>query len=464
MDSTEMLQDEAVKEIIELIRTIKRPRKLRAALEDFHDNDISNVLPRLTKSERLALYQIIGIERTADVFSYLDEVDDYISEINLDDAVKIIEEMDADDAVDLFEQIDDEYEDKLLKLLSKKTSKDILMIQAYDEDEIGSKMTTNFIVINRGLSIKQAMKELIRQSEDNDNIDTLYVLDEKGLFYGEIPLRDLIRARATEDLESLIITNYPVLYDREKIETCLENIKDYASLTLPVINRENRLLGVLTAQDVIETVDAELSDDYVKLGGLTSEEDLHESLSDSMKKRLPWLSALLVLGLLVSSVVGIFEEVVAQIAIIVCFQSLVLDMAGNVGTQSLAVTIRVLVDEDVTTRQKWGLVFKEMRVGLVNGLLLGAASFVSIGLYVHLFKSYDIMHAFSISACVGIALLIAMLVSSLVGTAIPIFFTRIGIDPAVASGPFITTINDLVAVVSYYGLAWILLINVLHLQ
>ena len=220
---------------------------------------------------------------------------------------------------------------------------------------------------------------------------------------------------------------------------------------------------MLTAQDVIETVDEELSDDYVKLGGLTSEEDLNESLFDSMKKRLPWLGALLVLGMLVSSVVGIFEGVVSQIAIIVCFQSLVLDMAGNVGTQSLAVTIRVLMDEDVTPRQKWGLIFKEIRVGLTNGLLLGTAAFLFIGLYVHFFKDYDISHAFSISACVGVALLVAMVVSSGVGTVVPILFTRIGIDPAVASGPFITTINDLVAVVSYYGLSWILLINVMHI-
>ncbi len=461
--SKDFLQDETINSIIELIRTVKQPRKLREALEDYHDNDISNALAELTKSERLTLYQIIGIERTADVFSYLDDVDAYISEINLNDAAAIIEEMDADDAVDLLEQIDDEYEEKLVNLLSKKTSKDIKMIQAYDDDEIGSKMTTNYIVIHRDLTIKEAMRQLIKQSDENDNIDTLYVLDENDLFYGEIPLRDLIRARANEDLDKLIITNYPVLHDHDRIEDCLEDIKDYASLTLPVINDKNELLGVLTAQDIIETVDDELSDDYVKLGGLTSEEDLNESIIDSMKKRLPWLGALLVLGLLVSSVVGIFEEVVAQIAIIVCFQSLVLDMAGNVGTQSLAVTIRVLMDEDVTSKQKVGLVLKEVKVGLVNGLLLGTAAFIFIGLYVHIFKNYDMLHAFSISACVGVALLVAMLVSSLVGTVVPIAFTKIGIDPAVASGPFITTINDLVAVVSYYGLAWILLINVMHI-
>lgn len=463
MKNIDVMQDENIQEIIDLIKTVKGPRKLRAALEDYHDNDISYALEGLTKEERLNLYQVLGAERVADIFSYLDEPDDYISEINIQDAAKVISEMDVDDAVDLLEEIDDDYEAKLLDILGRKKSRDIRLIQSYEEDEIGSMMTTNYIVIHRGLTVKEAMKELIRQSEDNDNIDTLYVIDKEDLFYGEIDLRDLIRAREKDDLDKLIITGYPVLHDHEKIDNVLEDIKEYAELSLPVINDQNELLGVITAQDIIETVDEELSEDYAKLAGLTNEEDLNESLLDSMKKRLPWLAALLVLGMVVSSVVGIFEEVVAQIAVIVCFQSLVLDMAGNVGTQSLAVTIRVLMDEDISAKEKFGLVLKEVKVGLVNGLILGAASFVFIGLYVHLFKGYTTSFSFAVSACVGIALVIAMVISSLVGTVVPIFFKKINIDPAVASGPFITTINDLVAVVSYYGLAWILLINILHL-
>ena len=166
--------------------------------------------------------------------------------------------------------------------------------------------------------------------------------------------------------------------------------------------------------------------------------------------------------MVVSSVVGIFEKVVTCLPIIMCFQSLILDMAGNVGTQSLAVTIRVLVDENLTSKQKRHLVGKEMRVGFMNGLFLGALAFVFIGLYVWLLKGNPVGHAFIISACVGLALMIAMVISSLVGTLIPMLFHKIKIDPAVASGPLITTINDLVAVVTYYGLVWLLLIDVLH--
>ena len=461
MNNMDLLTDETISEIVELIRNQKDPEKLREALEDYHDNDISNALEFLSQEERLYLYRTMGVERTAEVISYLeDDAEKYIGEFNINDAAKIIEEMDADDAVDILEQVDDDYEEKLLDLLGE-NSEDIRLIQSYDEDEIGSRMTTNYISINRGLSVKQATNELIKQSGDNDNIDTLYVLEQDGTLYGEIDLRDLIRARKDDELEDLISTGYPFLHDKEKIEDCLEDIKGYAEQSLPVVDENNKLLGVLTAQDIIETVDDELSDDYVKLAGLTSEEDLNESLGDSMKKRLPWLGALLVLGMLVSSVVGVFEGVVAQIAIIVSFQSLVLDMAGNVGTQSLAVTIRVLMDEDVTRRQKWGLIMKELRVGFTNGLLLGTASLIFIGLYIHFLKGYEWKFSFAVSLCVGASLLLAMCISSLVGTVVPIIFKKINIDPAVASGPFITTINDLVAVVSYYGLAWVLLINVL---
>ena len=194
-----------------------------------------------------------------------------------------------------------------------------------------------------------------------------------------------------------------------------------------------------------------------------SEEDLKEPTIVSMKKRLPWLIILLFLGMAVSSVVGIFESVVAVLPIVICFQSLVLDMAGNVGTQSLAVTIRVLVDEDLDTRKKLALLGKEMKIGFLNGASLGVMALVFLGIYIHLFKKYAWMSAFLISGCVGISLVVAMVISGFVGTIIPMFFHKIHIDPAVASGPLITTVNDLVAVITYYGLAMVFLIDIFHI-
>ena len=206
------------KEIISFIRSEHDDEALRLALEDYHDKDIAETLEELSPEERRKLYHIIGPERTGEVFSYLkDDVDIYLKEVGLDAAAKIVEEMDTDDAVDLLEQIDDTIEEKILEKMDDKVEEEIRLIQSYDEDELGSLMTTNFIKLNILYTVKQAMRELIRQSEDNDNIDTLYVVDSNGLFCGVVDLRDLIKARESDKFNELVITSFPVLYDHEKI-------------------------------------------------------------------------------------------------------------------------------------------------------------------------------------------------------------------------------------------------------
>ena len=307
------------------------------------------------------------------------------------------------------------------------------------------------------------MSELVRQAGEHDNISTIYVTDEEEKFAGAIDLKDLIIARENTPLQEIISSSYPYVYEHENISECVEKIADYEEDSIPVLTQDGKIAGILTATDIVELVDDAMGDDYAKLAGLTSEEDLKEPTIVSMKKRLPWLIILLFLGMAVSSVVGIFESVVAVLPIVICFQSLVLDMAGNVGTQSLAVTIRVLVDEDLDTRKKLALLGKEMKIGFLNGASLGVMALVFLGIYIHLFKKYAWMSAFLISGCVGISLVVAMVISGFVGTIIPMFFHKIHIDPAVASGPLITTVNDLVAVITYYGLAMVFLIDIFHI-
>ena len=388
------------------------------------------------------------MERVAEIFAYLDDAEPYLKELPIESAAKIVSEMDSDDAVDVLEEMDATTKHKIVGLLDKEASEDVRLLFSYDEDEIGSRMTTNFIMIHNNLTIRQAMRELIEQAGENDNISTIYVIDDEDKFYGAIDLKDLIIAREYTDLEDLISHSYPYVKDHEKVADCIEQIKDYAEDSIPVLQEDGTIAGIITSQDIVEAVDDEMGEDYAKLAGLTAEEDLNEKLAESVKKRLPWLVILLFLGMVVSSVVGAFESVVAVIPIVMCFQSLILDMAGNVGTQSLAVTIRVLMDESLTGKQKLELVFKEMRIGLCNGALLGILSFVLIGLYIYLFKGKTLIFAYAVSGCIGVALLLAMLISSAVGTCIPLFFKKAGVHPAVASGPIITTVNDLVAVVT----------------
>lgn len=453
-----------VDELLKIIRSDISEKKLAECLSDYHENDIAGALEQLNVQERKKIYSILGTEKISEIFAYIEDVVLYLNELELENAAEIISYMDSDDAVDVLEEMDSTTKEKIVSMMDNESSKDVQLILSYDDDEMGSRMTTNYIVINNKFTVRQAMRELIHQAGDNDNITTIYVVDEKDCFYGAIDLKDLIVARDYTNLEELIYTSYPYVVDHEKISDCIERIKEYAEDSIPVLNDSGNILGIITAQDIVEAVDDEMGDDYAKLAGLTAEEDLVETTKESMTKRLPWLITLLFLGMGVSSVVGVFENVVAVLPIVICFQSLILDMAGNVGTQSLAVTIRVLMDENLTSKQKMLLVGKEMRVGLANGLFLGVLAFIFIGLYIVVFKHSPLHNAFLISGCVGISLIVSMVVSSMVGTLIPMFFQKVKIDPAVASGPLITTINDLVAVMTYYGLAWILLINVYQLR
>ncbi len=453
-------------EIISIIRSTASPRTIQSQLDDYHSNDIAEVIEDLAPQERKKLYRVCNVSMLAEIFEYLEEdaAGQYLQEMDLQKAAAVTAELETDTASHVLRLIDKERRSLIIDMLPADIRKEIRMIASFDEDEIGSKMTTNCIIIRENLTVKQAMNELVRQAEDNDNISTLFVVDESGTYYGAIDLKELITARNSVPLEQLISTSFPYVYAHELIDDCIEKLKDYSEDLIPVLDNSNQLLGVITAAGMIEVVDDEMGEDYAKFAGLTAEEDLQEPLGRSMKKRLPWLLVLLCLGMLVSSVVGVFEQVISQLTLIMAFQSLILDMAGNVGTQSLAVTIRVLMDETLTFSQKMKLVAKEMRVGLCNGLLLGTLSFLLVGCYILLVKHRTAGFSFAVSGCIGVSLMIAMLISSAVGTLIPLFFKKIKIDPAVASGPLITTVNDLVAVVTYYGMSWILLLNVLHLH
>ena len=231
---------------------------------------------------------------------------------------------------------------------------------------------------------------------------------------------------------------------------------------IPVLSTENNaLLGVITSNDITQLVDEQISDDYAKLAAMSGEQEKDESLFCSLKKRVPWLIALLFMGLAVSAVVGLFEGVVDALPMIVSFQSLILGMAGNVGTQSLAVTVRSLGDEE---RDRFGAqlvtILKEMRIALLGGLVLGAISVVIVSGYLFAFTAYAPSFVLAAAGCVGLAMCFAMVISGLTGSAIPVCLYRCRVDPAVASGPLIKTVNDLVAVISYYGLAWALLLNI----
>lgn len=445
-----------------IIKSNLSPKAMAEKLREYHKNDVAMSLCQLKRDECLKLFRILENEEIAEILEYASDNVEYFKLLPKSRRADVIECMSAYTSSDILENLTDEEESNLFKQLDPSTKDEISLVRSFDDDEIGSRMSTDYISIPDGATVKQAMSRLVKQASESCNISTLYTVDSNDTFCGAIDLKDLIIAREYTPLSEITTLSYPYLYARSKISDCITYIADYAEESIPVLDDDNKLIGVVTSNDLLEMIDDEMSDDYAKLGGLTQEEDLSEPMIKSVKKRIPWLMVLLLLGLGVSAAVGAFESIVAQLPIIMCFQSLILDMSGNVGTQSLAVAIRVLSDTDVNKKHKAHLVSKEIRIGIMNGLLIGLVSLVAIGGYLIL-KGYVASFAFAISGCLCISMILAMTVSSLFGTLIPIFFEHIGVDPAVASGPLITTVNDLVAVVTYYGLSWIILIDLLHL-
>ncbi len=425
----------------------------------YHESDIADALEELEESERLTLYRILGDEIVSEIFAYLENVEEYIEEISSEKAADIIELMDADDAIDILDELDEEDREEIVSLMEPEVVEDIELIEQYSEDEIGSKMTNNFILISKTYRVKEAMKKVIKEAAENDNVSIIYVEDEFGKFFGALDLRDLIIARENDRLIDIIKQNYPSFYATEIVSEIIADLKDYGLDSYPILNENDEVIGVLTAADVSETVDEEMKDDYAKLAGLTEEEDLDESVFTSVKKRLPWLIVLLFMGLMVSGLISSFEDVVKTLPMIVFFQSLILGMAGNTGTQSLAVTIRLISDEEVSRKEILKTIFKEVRIGFFNGIILGSLAFGFVFLFLYFTNQgvtsdvFVLDEALKAAFIVGISLLIAMTICSVIGSIIPIIFKKIKIDPAVASGPFITTINDVLAVVIYYGLA-----------
>lgn len=451
--------------ILDLIHTTVSPKILRDSLERYHASDIADTFEELTSDELSRVFKMLGTSQLADILEYLEEDQQVIclSQMNIKKVISIIEKMEPDKAADILKKMPRTRKDIILELLDPETRRSIALIISYEEDQIGSKMTTDFIEIRQGSSVKDAMRELSRQARETDNISRVYVRDENGMFFGAIRLADLLGTRADTDLKEIIETNYPFVYATEATEDVLEDLRDYNEDSVPVLNNENQIIGLITSSDLLEVFDEERGEDYARFAGLSAEEDLHESVWTSLRKRIPWLIMLLFLSLGVSAVIGAFEGVVAQLTIVMVFQSLILDMSGNIGTQSLSVSIRVLTDPDLTFRQKLYLIWKETRTGAVNGLIIGIGSALALGLFIEFTTRYGWAESFAIACCIGLAMVLSMIISAFTGSAIPILFKQIKIDPAAASGPLITTLNDLTGVVTYYSLCWLILIQILHL-
>lgn len=448
--------------IINQLEKTKDINTLRTNLSKLHPYDIAKVFPLLDENRRKKIYTIFNDEKLADIFSYLEDSSTYLQELNREKIADIIEEMEPDDAADALGEMSQSTSKAIYELLEKETQEELSVLAKYKEDTAGAIMNTNYISLLSGIDIKAAMKIIVQQAPEVETINTSFVIDNNGSLLGTINLKKMIVTKSPCNIDNIMNTNFQWANVDQDIEEALKIIKDYDIYELPIL--ENGILkGIITMDDATDALIDVAEEDYAKFAGLTKEEETNESVFKSIKKRLPWLSILLILDIFVTIIISQFEYLftIDSMTILVIFQPMILGLAGNCGTQSLAVTIRKISNYQLDHKKPiLSHIGRELSLGFITGLILAITSFI-LTLIVLLLKQNNDQNIFVLAAVVSIALFVSIVVANTVGSMIPIILNKCGVDPAVASGPFITTINDISSITIYFTLATLLIYNFL---
>ncbi|WP_088005650.1 magnesium transporter [Indiicoccus explosivorum] len=439
----------------ELLQELLEREEVEAFREEFlahHPYDQATFYVKSEQEARQLLYQYLSPAEMADIFEAIelddDEYEMYFREMNANYAADLLADMYTDDAVDILNELDKEQVASYLTMMDKEAAQEIKDLLHYEEYTAGSIMTTEFVAIPMNSTVRSAMNILRNAAPDAETIYYVFVIDEEKRLAGIVTLRDLIIADEDTLISAIMnerVVSVSVSEDQEEVARM---IRDYDFLALPVVDFQNHLLGIITVDDVIDVMEEEASDDYSKLAAVSNMETFDRGPFTAAKKRLPWLVLLLFLGMVTANLMGLFEETLDQVALLAVFIPLIAGMAGNSGTQALAVAVRGIATGDIEEESKLKLLAREAGTGLITGI---ACSAVVIGL-VYFWKG-DIV----IALLVGAAILSSIFVATLAGSFVPLLIHRMKIDPAVASGPFITTLNDIISIVIYLGLATLFL-------
>lgn len=417
--------------------------QFRKKLLSYHSFDLATVFIELDKKYQHRIYEILSPEEFSRIFSYI-ELENQIElakDMHKLYLTYVISYLPTDEACDLLQELDDR--DDLLKKMPSKKALVLRSLIMYKDTQAGSIMSTDFIQISSDMDVKDAMK-VLKQRANCEVIDTLFVVDD-NILTGKVSLKDLIIARSPLKIEEIKKKAISVEAN-DDIVNALEIIKKYELKALPVVDN-GKILGIISADDWFDYMNDEAELDFNMMAGI-SFNDSNNSIVSSIKKRLPWLLTLLALSLIVSTIISGFDKIIAQVSILVLFQSLVLDMGGNCGTQSLAVAVRNISSNRLEKTSKY--IFREFRIGLIDGIILGISSFLVSYIFLLITNPEATI---MLSVVVGAAMMLTMIVSTIMGALTPLVFNKLKIDPAVASGPFISTINDCLSVTIYYGLA-----------
>lgn len=444
----------------ELLRESLRDDNLEAFRQEFlklHTYDQAKFYEMIEPDERVNIYHYLSPDEMAGLFESLELehhlYKDLLAEMSPRYAADMLAQMSADNAVDVLNSLDKDQAVSYLTIMEKEAADEIKGLLHYEEYTAGSIMTTEFVAIKADQTVGSAMHTLKSKASEAEMIYYVYVVDDEERLVGVVSLRELIIHPDHAILSEIMSERVIYASVETDQEEAARQMKDYDLLALPVVDFQKHLLGIITVDDIIDVLDEEASDDYSKLAAITDVDGVDKNPLTAAKKRLPWLIVLLFLGMFTASLIGRFEDILSEVSILAVFIPLIAGMAGNTGTQSLAVAVRGIATGDLKEISKWKLIVREAGTGLITGTTCG----ILVAIIIFVWRG-ELFLGF----LVGIAILVSLIAATVAGSLVPLLMHKLKIDPAVASGPFITTMNDITSILIYFGLASMFMNYLVH--
>jgi magnesium transporter len=443
------LTEEFLAKVRLLIEAINED-ELLTLFEELHYADIAEIINELETPEAIYLIRLLDSERTGDVLTELDEDlrEDILAELSAAEIATELSEIDTDDAVDIITELSEDLAKEVIsEIEDRERAAEILELMRYGEDTAGGLMAKELIKVNENWNITTCVREMRAQAEYVTRVHSIYVVDDNDLLKGRLSLKDLLTSPNDAHIKDVYIPKVDYVGVHEKSEEIAKVMAKYDLEAIPVVDEMNRLVGRITIDDIVDVIREEADKDYQQMAGITQDVEADDSILDLTRARLPWLVVGLIGGLGAAMIMGGFEDIISEHAILFFFTPLIAAMAGNVGVQSSAIIVQGIANDDIKGSIASRL-SKEMLLALFNGIILAILLFASTW-----FWKGHLLSALAIS----LSLIVVIVMAGLIGTFIPLFLNKRGIDPAVATGPFITTSNDIFGILIYFWMAKIIL-------
>ena len=427
----------------------KKYSQIKELLINMNEFDIAEILNDLPSKEIVKIFRLLPKDIGADVFSYLesDTAALIISSLSDSEAVDIINDMYADDAADLFEEMPANVVKKLLNKVDDETRKNINLLLKYPENSAGSIMTVEYLDFKEYITIKDALNKIKREYDEFETINTCYVTDKKKKLIGEVKLKDLVINDENTPVNEIMSEDFMyvnTLVDQEEVAKIFQ---DYDLTSVPVVDSENKLVGIITIDDVIDIMEEETTEDIERMAGITPTEKSYLKLSifDLFKSRIPWLFVLMISATLTGKIIERYEAALSSYIILTAFIPMLMNTGGNAGGQSSATIIRALSLGDIEYRDTLKVVFKEFRTAILAGIALAIVNFGKLMLIDKV--------GFDIAMVISLSLFVTVCAAKSIGSLLPIVAKKLGFDPTVMAGPFITTLVDAISLFVYFSIA-----------